>query len=104
MDEFEPTTPPPPERPPAPDPGGEPIDWSLTTWKGSRLQQHRAFYALPLRHKLEIIGEMCDHARRTVEWRRQRGLPYIDLYTGEVIRPDPPPGATNLEPSADQPG
>ena len=29
------------------------IDWSLTTWKGSRLQQHREFYALPLRQKLE---------------------------------------------------
>ena len=34
------------------------IDWTLTTWKGSRLQQHREFAALPFRRKLEIIEEL----------------------------------------------
>jgi hypothetical protein len=34
------------------------IDWSVTTWKGSRLQQHRAFHALPFARKLELIEEM----------------------------------------------
>ncbi len=43
------------------------IDWSLTTWKGSRRQQHREFLALPFRRKLEVIEEMDDHGRRTIE-------------------------------------
>lgn len=34
------------------------IDWSLTTWKGSRLQQHRAFQQLSFARKLELIEEM----------------------------------------------
>jgi hypothetical protein len=39
------------------------INWSLTTWKGSRLQQHREFHTLPFARKLEVIeelGEMAD--------------------------------------------
>jgi hypothetical protein len=36
----------------------DPIDWSLTTWKGSRLQQHRAFHALSFARKLELVEEM----------------------------------------------
>lgn len=36
------------------------IDWSLTTWKGSRLQQHRAFQQLPFARKLELIEEMSE--------------------------------------------
>jgi hypothetical protein len=32
--------------------------WHLTTWKGSRRQQHREFLALPFSRKLEIIEEM----------------------------------------------
>jgi hypothetical protein len=76
-------------------PGNE-IDWSLTTWKGSRLQQHREFYALPFRRKLEIAEELADLARETAEDRRQRGLPYIDPYTREcvpstaAVREEPP--------------
>jgi hypothetical protein len=62
------------------------IDWNLTTWKGSRLQQHREFLALPFRRKLELIEEMEDHGRRTLEWRKARGLPYIDPFTGESVR------------------
>jgi len=42
------------------------IDWSLTTWKGSRLQQH------------------------LLAWRKSRGLPYIDLYTGELVKGNAP--------------
>lgn len=40
----------------------DPIDWSLTTWKGSRLQQHREFYALSFAHKLELIEQMSETA------------------------------------------
>jgi hypothetical protein len=36
----------------------DPVDWNLATWKGSRLQQHRAFHALPFARKLELIEEM----------------------------------------------
>jgi hypothetical protein len=63
------------------------IDWNLCTWKGSRLQQHREFRALPFRRKLEVIEEMADHARETLEWRKSRGLPYIDPATGEAVKP-----------------
>jgi hypothetical protein len=62
------------------------IDWSLTTWKGSRLQQHREFLALPFRRKLEVIEEMDDHGRWTQERRIARGLPYIDPSTGELVK------------------
>lgn len=41
----------------------DPIDWSLTTWKGSRLQQHREFQALPFARKLELIEEMTEAAK-----------------------------------------
>jgi hypothetical protein len=60
------------------------IDWSLTTWKGSRLQQHREFLALPFRRKLEVIEELDDLGRRFQEWRKSRGLPCIDPATGEL--------------------
>jgi hypothetical protein len=62
------------------------IDWDLTTWKGSRLQQHREFYALPFRRKLEVIEELEYLARRFQESRKSQGLPYIDPDTGEVVR------------------
>lgn len=39
------------------------IDWSLTTWKGSRLRQHREFLSLPFRRKLEVIEELANLAR-----------------------------------------
>jgi len=65
------------------------IDWSLTTWKGSRLQQHREFLALPFRRKLEVIEEMDEHGREVIEWRKAKGMPYIDPDTDELVRPSP---------------
>ena len=62
------------------------IDWSLTTWKGSRLQQHREFLALPFRRKLEVIEELDDFARYTQEYLESRGRPYIDPATGELVK------------------
>lgn len=38
------------------------INWNLSTWKGSRLQQHREFHALPFPRKLELIEEMGEMA------------------------------------------
>lgn len=42
----------------------EAIDWSLTTWEGSRREQHRRFLALSLREKIEVVeslGEVAAH-------------------------------------------
>lgn len=78
------------------------IDWSLTTWKGSRRRQHEEFRAIPFSRKLEIIEEMNRFAMDTLETRRARGLPYIDPYTGErvsgaSVREEPPLPSPNPE-------
>ena len=73
------------------------IDWSLTTWEGSRRAALRDWMALTLTEKWQAVEEMADFARTTIEWRRSQGLPYIDPYTGErvlgalTIREEPPP-------------
>ena len=36
----------------------EQIDWSLTTWEGSRREQMRRWAALPLRNIIAAIEEM----------------------------------------------
>jgi hypothetical protein len=60
-------------------------DWSVTTWKGSRLEQHRAFYALPFRRKLEVVEELDDLARHFQELRKSRALPQVDP-VGELAK------------------
>ena len=93
--------------PPEPSAAGEPngVDWSLCTWKGSRREQHQTYLALPFRRKLELLEELCDHARFMLEDRRRRGLPYLDPYTGEVVRPPVPPAAgAGDEPAQTPPG
>jgi hypothetical protein len=64
------------------------IDWSLTTWKGSRRAQRRAHLAMPFRREIELIEQMCDQTRSVIEVRRQKGLPYIDPQTHKVIQGD----------------
>ena len=32
------------------------------------------------------LEEMGDFANRMLEWRKQRGLPYIDPDTGELVK------------------
>ncbi len=72
------------------------IDWSLTTWEGSRRAALRDWMNLTLTEKWTALEEMCDHARATIAWRRRQGLPYIDPYTGGrvpgkvIIREGPP--------------
>ena len=61
------------------------IDWSLTTWKGSRRKQHQEFHAIPFSRKLEIIEEMNRAGLATMASLRKRGRPYIDPYTGERV-------------------
>ncbi len=79
------------------------IDWSLTTWEGSRRAALRDWMALSLTEKWQAVEEMADFARATVTWRRKQGLPYIDPYTGErvpgsvVIREDAPPSLRSTQ-------
>jgi len=72
----------------------ESIDWSLTTWEGSRREQIRRWSQLTMDEILAAQEEMGDHVRATIDWRRSRGLPYIDPYTGvrvsgATVREDP---------------
>ncbi|MEP6955379.1 MAG: hypothetical protein ABI883_01025 [Chthoniobacterales bacterium] len=74
------------------------IDWSLTTWEGSRRAQLRDAMKLTLTEKWQAVEEMGDWARATITSRRARGLAYIDPYTGErvpgaVVREEPPTGS-----------
>lgn len=41
----------------------DPVDWSVTSWEGSRRQQHREYLALPFRQKLEILEQMAEWGR-----------------------------------------
>ncbi|MGB8341632.1 MAG: hypothetical protein WCE51_08580 [Chthoniobacterales bacterium] len=73
------------------------IDWSLTTWEGSRRAELRDWMKLTLTQKWTALEAMCDHARATIAWRRRRGLPYIDPDTHQlvpgkaaVVREEPP--------------
>ncbi len=61
------------------------IDWSLTTWEGSRRATLRDWMKLSLTEKWAAVEEMADFARATIDWRRRQGLPYIDPYTGEGV-------------------
>ena len=76
--------------------GEDGIDWSVTTWEGSRRAQLRDWMNLTLTEKWQAVEEMADWARATIEHRKAHGLPYIDPYTGErvrstVLREEPPP-------------
>ncbi len=71
------------------------IDWTLTTFKGSRRRQHQEFHAIPFSRKLEIIEEMNQMGLASLQSLRARGLPYIDPYTnervsGSTLREEPP--------------
>jgi hypothetical protein len=51
----------------------EEIDWSLTTWAGSRREQHRRFLALSLREKLEVVESLAEMAALFAPDPRGRG-------------------------------
>lgn len=51
---------------------GEPrqdVDWSLTTWEGSRRAQLRSALELTLRERLEAVEGLADIVRRFAEMR-----------------------------------
>jgi hypothetical protein len=84
----------------APDHG---VDWSATTWEGSRREALRHWMKLTLTEKWRAVEEMADFGREMIEDRREKGLPYIDPYTGErvpgklVIREDSPESSGKAE-------
>ncbi|MBI3371901.1 MAG: hypothetical protein HY017_09130 [Betaproteobacteria bacterium] len=47
------------------------IDWSLTTWEGSRRAQLRHALALTLRERMGAVEGIADVARRFQEMRAQ---------------------------------
>jgi hypothetical protein len=67
------------------------IDWESCTFEGSEREQLRVWSRLPLRRKLMALEEMGDLARKMLEWRKARGLPYIDPFTDELVRGTPRP-------------
>ncbi len=78
------------------------IDWSLTSWEGSRRAALRDWMKLTLTEKWRAVEEMADLGRATIERRRRQGLPYIDPYTGErvpgaAVREDSPASDEKLE-------
>jgi hypothetical protein len=47
-------------------------DWTLATWAGNRLSQHREFQALPFRDKLRVVenlGEVTEFFARRARAR-----------------------------------
>jgi hypothetical protein len=54
------------------------IDWSLTTWKGSRQQQHREFLALPFARKLECVEEISELSREFSRLKTPTDSPHQD--------------------------
>jgi hypothetical protein len=61
------------------------IDWSVTTWEGSRREALRHWMKLTLTEKWRAVEEMADFGREMIERRRKRGLPYIDPYTEKLV-------------------
>jgi len=47
------------------------IDWSLTTWEGSRKAQLRSALAMTVRERLEAMEGLADLSRRFQEMREQ---------------------------------
>lgn len=47
------------------------IDWSLTTWEGSRRETLRRWCKLSVRECLQALEEMCDLARHFEDMREQ---------------------------------
>lgn len=89
----------------------EEIDWSVTTWEGSRRQQHRTFLALSFREKLEIIEELGEVAGLFARRRFAQGMPVqlarfggrLPLGIGQLEEADPQPGNAPPYPPRKQP-
>lgn len=65
------------------------IDWSLTTWEGSRREQLRRWSELPLERIIAAIEEMDDISRHLAEAGKQTQQPssVAEPETGYSNRP-----------------
>ena len=54
------------------------IDWSVTTWEGSRREQLRRARRLTLRERLAALEDMEGFAEFFRQSRRKRNLPVIE--------------------------
>ena len=63
------------------------IDWSLTTWEGSRREQLRRWAALPLEQMIQALEDM----EELMERFRQMGEPG-KFFTAHPAQPAPPAG------------
>ena len=54
------------------EPDADGVDWSLTTWEGSRLEQMRRWAALPLERIILAIEEMEEVSNRLRQGRADR--------------------------------
>lgn len=70
------------------------IDWSLTTWEGSRRAQLRHALTLTIRERLEALEGLADVARRFREIRAEGGF--------KTVSPgaDEPVSGTTIDPPA----
>jgi len=74
------------------------IDWSVTTWEGSRRAQLRHALKLTLRERLEAAEGLADVARRFAEMRA-RGE--FTPAPGGTARPQATPEAREASPPDD---
>ncbi len=67
------------------------IDWSKTTWEGSRREQLRRWRALSLRERLLAVEEMAELSQRLAAMREQRKARVADeiheLQAGYKVKP-----------------
>jgi len=59
------------------------IDWTLTTWEGSRRAQLRHALAMTLRERMEAVEGLADVARRLQDMRVQGELKTVSKSTKE---------------------
>ena len=73
------------------------IDWSLTTWEGSRREQLRRWCKLSVRERLLAVEEMADLARHFAEMRAKGRFRHVGDNSGRGVRE--PRGGYRTEPA-----
>jgi CRISPR-associated protein Csx17 len=66
---------------------GVDVDWSKTTWEGSRREQLRRWRKLSLREKLLAVEEMADLSRHLDDMRLRRRQRKSQIPPGKTPAP-----------------
>lgn len=61
------------------------IDWTQTTWEGSRAAQLLDWSRLSLLEKFRAVEELEALGLELIARRKAKGLPYFDPDTGEFV-------------------